>query len=414
MRTLNCTVLFLTALLVGTGCVYQEQIACIVPPDASVAFVKTTGKAEQAKVETEDEDTEIVKIHSKRVIIPTETRDLGRGPANHDYQPVVRPVMTTRRPVERNWTKWKYKGTSTKNEAFHFESRDSINFSVGGVIISRIKSTDTERFRYSYSGRPLSTIVDENVKSFLQSYMAGCFGKLDLKSDDLETEPGDCLNQVVAIFDDAFKEAQIEFGEGDGTLERPGYGITIDYFSNIGGIHPDNPKTQERLDKNFIQMMNVQVQREKNREQDIRNEMLVMTAEAEREAAESRYEAEQATQLRELFSALLSEQRAINEAAMKWGGVRREGNEFTGGGKGRLPTDLMPADASPLAWLCSDDLQSVLAQMPSELDPALVSKAQERLKEIAQEREVVEPVDPPAPKPADTPKDAGAKTKAEE
>jgi hypothetical protein len=358
----------------GCGTIYQESIPVVIPPDSTVHLTKEHGTPRQEKTGSGEEERH---VYAKRVLIPTETRTLGRGVANYDYIPTVWPVMTSRRPVYRAWTEWKHKGTSEKNEAFNVESLDSINFSTGGVLICRVDYEDTAKYRYRYSGRPLEEVVDRNVRPYFQSRMADRFGRLNLQSEGDNGK--DCLTETIPIFKEVFQEAQQRFKEE---------GITIDYFGNIGGLRPDNKDIQKRLDQTFIRSMNVLVQEERNREMEVQNRMRVALAEAEREAAGYRFEAREAMKYKELFAAVIKEQRAVNEAAMKWGGVERdERNGFRGGGKGQLPSGMMPANSSPLAWLQGSSAEDVLTSMPKELDPKLVEWAKGQAEEIRKRRE---------------------------
>lgn len=403
------TTLLALTLCISTGCVYQEAIPVIIPPDSTVHFSKLYGEDGGSKSEAKLDSLKAEVIYSKRVWIPTESSDLGRGPGNYEYKISLRPVMTSRSPVYRSWTHREDKGTSTKNQAFHFESRDSINFSAGGVIIARVEHEDAEVYRHTYSGAPLERIIDKDIRTFLQGYMANSYGKLDFRvdqdmSEGTEVIP-DCLNRTIQIFQDALAAARVRFTTGGGTDEIKPVGITIDYFGNIGGLSPEKAEVQDRLDRRYIRSMNIHVQEEKNKEQKVRNRMTVALKEAERQAAEYRYETGEAAKLLVLFEAIKLEQEAINNAAMAWGNVTIDPDnpkEYLGGQQGSLPASIMPADASPLAWLLGDSPDQVIAALPTELDPELVEWAETRLDELEQERVEKEALEESSDNPPET------------
>lgn len=364
----------LASVLAGCG-PYNEERFRIVPPDASAHVIMMQGADEQQKLEGVQQQA--VQVYAKRVVIPTTTQDLGRGLFNYRYIPAVKVITTSRRPVFRLWTEGLNKGTSTRNEAFHFESLDSINFHTGGVIIARVEYEHTAAYRYKYPGKPLEQVIDTDVHGFLQEATASKFGKLEFRATESGTP--DCLNQAIPVFQEAMGQAQKYFAD---------FGITIDYFGNVGGLSPDNKDRQLALDRTYIQTMNVEVQEERNKEQAIRNRMKVSLAETESQSAALLYEAQDAAKLRQLFAAALAEERALNDAAMKWGSVTvgAADGQFTAGGRGKLPSSLMPADVSPLSWIQGRISVDPLETLPRELDPELARRAQERVAQIQVDR----------------------------
>lgn len=326
--------------LVGCGPYKEEQYVQIGPHETAFLIPLEGDSTRQGKMQS-IEALEKAKVMAKRIYLPVRSRKLGRGYTNYEWVPTLRVICVGRTPVTREWTAEAGTGTSTANQAIEVESKDSINFGVGMTITCHVDEADTARFLYYYSGKTLSEIVDSNVRGFCQQKLAAKFGTLDLT---------ECKKEKTRIFDELTKEAREFFEEK---------GVTIDFLGGVKGLQYQNPEIQAAIDKKFINEMEVQTSEQELAEQQVRNEMAVSVAEAERDAAKELYQAAEALELKVMLDIARIEAQATKDAAEKWGG--------------KLPTGIMPAGSGLLFGL-ERDPASVLPEAAS-----LTSQSESRL-----------------------------------
>ena len=153
---------------------------------------------------------ENAKVATKRIAIPQRTRKIGRYSWNVEWIPTIKIIKVDRTPVTREWTADPSTGTSTKNEALTVESKDSITFWTGVTITVRITEEHAATFLYNFSGKPLSEVVDENVRGYVLAILAREFGGRTLDQ---------CRNEKSEIFDIALKETMAEFDKKGVTVD---------------------------------------------------------------------------------------------------------------------------------------------------------------------------------------------------
>ena len=71
------------------------------------------------------------KVAAKRIQITHRWNQTGYWSISGHWLPAVKLIKVDRRPVTREWTRTAKTGTSSKDEAIHAETKDSINFSTG-------------------------------------------------------------------------------------------------------------------------------------------------------------------------------------------------------------------------------------------------------------------------------------------
>ena len=311
---------FCLGCVVLTGCgPYKEEQYDQIGPHETAFLIPLEGDAtEQGKMQS-IEALDEAKVMAKRIYLPMRKRKLGRGYFNFEWVPTLKVVKVDRTPVTREWTAEATTGTSSTNQAIEVESKDSINFGVGTTITCHIEESDTARFLYYYSGKPLSEIVDSNVRGFCQQKLAAGFGVLDLT---------ECKQEKSRIFDELAQEARTFFEDK---------GVTIDFLGGVKGLQYQNPEIQAAIDKKFINEMDVQTAEQELAEQEVRNEITISIAEAERDAAKELYQAQEALELKVMLDIARIEAEATKDAAEKW--------------SGKLPAGIMPAESGLLFGL---------------------------------------------------------------
>lgn len=296
------------------GEVYEE----IAPNEtAFVIPLEGASKDNQGKFDS-IEFLEERKVAAKRINIPRRDRQVGRAPWNVEYIPVVRVIKVDRSPLSRHWTSDRETGTSSRDEAIYVESKDSIGFGVGITITAAVEEANTATYLYHFpQARPLSEVIDNDVKAFITSVLAREFGGRDLAQ--CKTEKADA---VKVAFEESAKYWK-------------GFGITIRTLGHSGGLHYENPKIQEAIDRNYEAEMEIERQENMKVAQLQENERLLSIEDTKRKAAEIFNQALEAQ--REKIRLEIDRMRAEADLkrAEKW--------------NGQLPANILP-EGSPLLY----------------------------------------------------------------
>lgn len=198
---------------------------------------------EQTKFQSEDFLNQN-KIASKRVIIEHKIIDLCNNCSfSHEYVdvPGYRLFKINRAPVTREWTSSATTGTSAKNQAFHVETNESIDFSIGANITAHISETDAAKFLYHYGGKQLEDVIDQDVRGFVSSSLSQQFG-----SQNLDYGRG----HKVEIFSKTFTEAKEYFLK---------LGITIDRLGFTEGMTYTDANIQKSINQKFEADQNAEI-----------------------------------------------------------------------------------------------------------------------------------------------------------
>lgn len=216
------------------------------------------------------------KVAAKRVTIPTRKRDTGRWWWEFEWISTVRLIRVDRKPVTRVWTKGKETGTSSSNQAFCVESRESVDFCAGATSTASIMETDAAKYLYNFAGKPLSTVMDEDIRGYAANILSREFGNKSL--DQGRTDKA-------RIFATAFKETS-EFFKSKG--------VTLFSFGSSEGLQYTDAKIQDAINKTFIAENDKNTAENERVAQVKRNELNVAKATAERQAAEEFAKAKEA------------------------------------------------------------------------------------------------------------------------
>ncbi len=170
--------------------------------------------------------------------------------------------------MTREWTQSKETGTAGKNEAIAVESVESINFHVGINTTANILEDDAATYLYWFGETPLSTIMDQNVRGYIQSLLSLSFGKTSL--EDCKKQKGRIIAEAGAAATEHFK-----------TL-----GINIMNLGGSEGLLYDQDGIQDAINRAAIADKNIEVAQKEKLAQDEVNKKTVATAVAQRQAAE--------------------------------------------------------------------------------------------------------------------------------
>lgn len=309
----------LTILLVGlVGCgpapvppvdtIETNETAFLVPLEGNT-------KKDQAAFMSVD-FLEEAKVAAKRVTLPIRKRDTGRMWWSYEWLPTMKLIKVSRAPVTREWTQTESTGTTNRNQALAVESLDSISFAVGVNITAMIEERDAALFLNKFAGKPLSHIVDTNIRGYVLTIAADEFGSRTLK---------ECKEDKKQIFDKIREKTKAYFQE---------YGITITNLGHSEGLTYLNPAIQKAIDDAYVAEMDKEKAFQEKEAQAIRNTTAESIAASKRKQAQEFAKAAKAQQ--EMISLEIQKMKAqaMLNLSTKW--------------DGKYPSNMMPQGADLL------------------------------------------------------------------
>lgn len=218
------------------GCVrpYKEAIYEEIKPNETAFVLPLEGanKEKQKKFKSV-EYLEERKVAAKRIEIPRRWHQKGRLHANGRYIPTVMVIKVDRSPITREWTANPQTGSTTKDDAIRCESKESIEWLQGVTVSASIPEDMAATFLYNYSGKTLDYVLDNNVRSFAQDYLAGEFAQFEL--DEART-------MKKKVFDGLKKECREKFSEK---------GVLVENIGAAGGFNYVDPEIQKAINMKF-------------------------------------------------------------------------------------------------------------------------------------------------------------------
>ncbi len=342
MRTNTSFLLFLTLCLVCvmfSGCMkpYDTPTFVTIANNETAFVVPITGasKANQGKFNSSDFLNEL-KVATKRIQIPHMWVQTGRMPNVGEWIDTVRVLRVDRSPESREWTVDSTSGTRVVDEGIYVESKDSIGFYVGVSITAQIEESDTALYLYRFpTGKPLSNVIDRNIRSFVQSELASEFGALPLE-DKFRNERnarGEVVDQILVIegcktaktivFDNVEKRVKDHF--------KTTFGITITNLGHIGGLTYEDHEIQDGINKAYLEEMAIKQAANTRRKQAEINATNLSIEVTEREKAEEFSKAIEAQEAKTNLDIRRMNAQANLERARAW--------------NGQLPANMMPENS---------------------------------------------------------------------
>ena len=264
MRKVLFAVLIISVLFTGCRKPYDEPEYVEISPSQTAYLVPLDGdtKNNQAKMDSM-EFLQDAKVATKRIRINHRWNQTGRRSWMGEWISSERLIIVERRPETREWTSDPQSGTSSKNQAVETESKGSIGFIIGLSVTAQINEEDATNFLYRYNNKPLSQIMDEEIRNTIESRFNEACSKLELS--EIMAGKAQILQGVREIAIPYFKKKGI-------TITNIGYKGQFSYS-----------------DKNIQTAINEQFIAEKERlAQEKRNQMKVEKAEAEAKAIKIR------------------------------------------------------------------------------------------------------------------------------
>ena len=269
------TLMALFVMAMSTGCMrkpYHAPVFEKIGTDESAYFVSLLGDtSEQQSMFASVDLLEEAKIATKEVEIPHRWVQTGRRSYQGEWRPSAEIIKVSRAPVTRSWTAGT-NGTSSSNQGIVAESANSIGFTMNINLTAQIQEADTSKYLYTYGTKPLSSVLDSNVRMDVSSLIVGECAKRDIA--DVITQKNDIIEAVRVAITEKYEET----------------GITITTFGSEGQITYDDPKIQEAINAEFVA-------KKDQTAQVVENATRVAKAKADAEAKQIAQETQNATDL---------------------------------------------------------------------------------------------------------------------
>lgn len=245
-----------------TGCVkpYDKPEFVTIEPHQTAFLIPLIGDTgNQASFESEAMLRE-AKVAAKEIQIPHRWVQTGRFHWRGEYRDTMTLIVVDRSPVTREWSSSKDVGTSAVNQAIYAESSESIGFSAGMNCSAQIYSEDdAAKFLYCYNNKPLSEIMDTEIRARVESkFVEECASRT--------------LNDIL------IEKEEIMFTvRNDVTTYFAERGITITVLGMKDGLEYDDPSIQSSINDKFSSEMKLTTQENEN-------QRIISEAEAKAEA----------------------------------------------------------------------------------------------------------------------------------
>lgn len=245
-----------------TGCVkpYNTPEFVTIEPHQTAFLIPLVGDTtNQASFESEEMLMQ-AKVSTKEIEIPHRWVQTGRRHWQGEWRDTMALIIVDRSPVTREWSSTEGVGTSAINQAIYAESAESIGFSAGMNCSAQIYSEeDAVKFLYCYNNKPLSEIMDSEIRARVESkFVEECASRT--------------LNEILVE-----KETIMNNVREDVETYFAARGITITVLGMKDGLEYDDATIQKSINDKFSSEMKLTTQQNEN-------ERIISEAEAKAEA----------------------------------------------------------------------------------------------------------------------------------
>ena len=232
-----------------TGCrkPYDKPEFVTIEPHQTAFLIPLIGDtSNQASFESEEMLLQ-AKVSTKEIQIPHRWVQTGRKHWQGEYRDTMALIIVDRSPVTREWSSTDGVGTSAVNQAIYAESSESIGFSAGMNCSAQIYSEeDAVKFLYCYNNKPLSEIMDSEIRARVESkFVEECASRT---LNEILTEKEEIMNSV----------------RDDVTTYFAERGITITVLGMKDGLEYDDATIQKSINDKFSSEMKLTTQKNEN------------------------------------------------------------------------------------------------------------------------------------------------------
>ena len=239
---------------------YDKPEFVTIEPHQTAFLIPLIGDtSNQASFESEEMLMQ-AKVSTKEIQIPHRWVQTGRKHWMGEYRDTMALIIVDRSPVTREWSSTDGVGTSAVNQAIYAESSESIGFSAGMNCSAQIYSEeDAVKFLYCYNNKPLSEIMDSEIRARVESkFVEECASRT--------------LNEILTEKEEIMKSVR-----DDVTTYFAERGITITVLGMKDGLEYDDATIQKSINDKFSSEMKLATQKNEN-------ERIISEAEAVAEA----------------------------------------------------------------------------------------------------------------------------------
>ena len=261
-KIITLMLILVMSLTMFTGCVkpYDKPEFVTIEPHQTAFLIPLVGDTTaQASFESEEMLMQ-AKVAAKEIQIPHRWVQTGRRHWRGEYRDTMALIVVDRSPVTREWSSTDGVGTSAVNQAIYAESSESIGFSAGMNCSAQIYSEeDAVKFLYCYNNKPLSEIMDSEIRARVESkFVEECASRT---LNVILVEKADIMNAVREDVETYFAAR----------------GITITVLGMKDGLEYDDATIQKSINDKFSSEMKLTTQENEN-------QRIISEAEAKAEA----------------------------------------------------------------------------------------------------------------------------------
>lgn len=248
-KIISLLLILVMCLTMFTACSkpYDKPEFVTIEPHQTAFLIPLIGDtSNQASFESEEMLMQ-AKVSTKEIQIPHRWVQTGRKHWQGEYRDTMALIIVDRSPVTREWSSTDGVGTSAVNQAIYAESSESIGFSSGMNCSAQIYSEeDAVKFLYCYNNKPLSEIMDSEIRARVESkFVEECASRT--------------LNEILTQKEDIMKSVR-----GDVTTYFAERGITITVLGMKDGLEYDDPDIQTSINEKFSSEMKLTTQENEN------------------------------------------------------------------------------------------------------------------------------------------------------
>lgn len=248
-KIISLLLILVMCLTMFTACrkPYDEPEFVTIEPHQTAFLIPLIGDtSNQASFESEEMLMQ-AKVSTKEIQIPHRWVQTGRKHWMGEYRDTMALIIVDRSPVTREWSSTDGVGTSAVNQAIYAESSESIGFSAGMNCSAQIYSEeDAVKFLYCYNNKPLSEIMDSEIRARVESkFVEECASRT--------------LNEILTEKEEIMKSVR-----DDVTSYFSERGITITVLGMKDGLEYDDPDIQTSINEKFSSEMKLTTQENEN------------------------------------------------------------------------------------------------------------------------------------------------------
>ncbi len=301
-KTLIILALSFSCSIALSGCKpYDKPEIVTIEPSQTAFLIPLDGKTSNQKEFMSEQFLNDAKVATKQVEIPHRWLQEGKMESTGRWIPSARLIIVERKPETREWTETEKTGTSNKDEGIVAESKESIGFLARMNCSAQIDETDAVRFLYRYNNKPLSEVMDSEIRARVESDFVEQCSKYNLDEilQNKENIMKALRNDVLPYFKDR--------------------GITIATIGLKGEFTYLNAEIQKSIDEKFKSSQSLVTQKNEN-------DRVLSKAKADAEALQIQSQSiEKSLKLKELEN----QSKAID----KWDGKMPQ---YVGGNQGAI------------------------------------------------------------------------------